>query len=153
MKPGPPRRQEAGCKEASVNTEDAGKTPFRRSTGGASSHENNVDLQLPAPGAAETAAAAGAAISTGSGPVETSAGSAPETEAPVGNATQQMAASLAAMLSNALTVGAPGVAVWPTQPVPKCTEHRSGSSVIDDMASLTADEGCGLGLPFAATPA
>ena len=56
-------------------------------------------------------------------------------------ATQQMAASLAAMLSNALTFGAPGTASWPTQPVlgEPAQQGASGScSALNDGGSPTA---------------
>ncbi len=57
------------------------------------------------------------------------------------HATQQMAASLAAMLSNALTFGAPGTASWPTQPVLQepAQQGDSGScSALRDGGTPTA---------------
>ena len=56
-------------------------------------------------------------------------------------ATQQMAASLAAMLSNALTFGAPGTASWPTQPVlgERAQQGASGScSALGDGGTPTS---------------
>ncbi len=53
-------------------------------------------------------------------------------------AARQMAASLAAMLSNALTFGAPGTASWPTQPVLQEPAQQGASSSPSDGGTPTA---------------
>lgn len=56
-----------------------------------------------------------------------------------------MAASLAAMLSNALTFGAPGTASWPTQPM---LEEPAQLAAVRSCSAL-----CGAATPLAAVSA
>ena len=124
-----PRRQEAGCKEATVNTEDAGKTPFRRSTGSASGHDDAALQAVPAPGAVAGTFAAEATSQVGTDPGATASTKSLGMGRKAEEATQSMPALLAAMLSNALTVGSPGLASWPTQPVPEGVGHSGGAGI------------------------
>jgi hypothetical protein len=149
-----PLHQEAGCKEATVNTEDAGKTPFRRSTGSAGGHEG-ASPHVPAPGAAAGTVVAPAISVNGTGPGSTEASEELLDVGPAAEEATQMPATLAAMLSNALAVGSPGFTSWPTEPKPEGV-GQSGSSGIaclsPDSATagtpLPACEGCGSRLPL-----